>query len=389
MEKNIYELLNEMEMDFTEYEDLELSPLEKKSAKQRILREVNRMEHKTKKNRTRRGVWTIAAGTAAACALVVMAVGISNPTLAENIFSSTFGKLIDTAKGEKDEEEKTAIYSKMGEKSVEAEAELKKQEDPDEYAISAEDNGVTISVSDIYCDGYVLYYTATLQTDNEALNQADGILTSSKEAGSDELKIEGADMSGYTSNAFQKSEDNLFVSAHEINLLSDTDGGVYQPGESETIIADWTITNLTGNLWDSWDTQGNYESTGRVDGTWHLRFPVTVDTSANETFAIDKEENEIVVKDAVKTKAGLVVHVQLPDFRKAPYYDPYNDPYIAVKDADGNYMQWMSQRYAENEDGTTESWIMVLYNGEKDLFFEATAKDENQTKLAEIAFQIP
>lgn len=389
MKKNMYALFNEMKMDFTEYEETELSPLEKESAKQRILREVNRMENRTNKNMKKRNKWKMAAGAAAACAITVGAIGIANPTLAENLFSGTFGKLIDSVQGEKNEEEKTAVYSKIGENSIEAEAELAKQENPEEYILSAEDEGVTISVSDIYCDGYVLYYTASLQTDHEELISADGILTSSKEAGSDQLKIEGTDMSGYTSQAFKKSGDQLFVSANEINLLSETSGGAFEAGENQTIIADWTITNLTGSFWNSWDTQGEYENTARVDGTWHLRFPVTVDTSENETIAINREENGIVIKDAVKTKAGLVVHVHFPDFRKAPYNDPYNDPDVGIKDANGNFLQWMSQKHEENADGTTDSWIMALYNGEKDLALEVTAKDEEQKELANIVFQIP
>ena len=389
MKKNMYALFNEMKMDFTEYEETELSPLEKESAKQRILREVNRMENRTNKNMKKRYKWKMAAGAAAACAITVGAIGIANPTLAENLFSGTFGKLIDSVQGEKNEEEKTAVYSKIGENSIEAEAELAKQENPEEYILSAEDEGVTISVSDIYCDGYVLYYTASLQTDHEELISADGILTSSKEAGSDQLKIEGTDMSGYTSQAFKKSGEQLFVSANEINLLSETSGGAFEAGENQTIIADWTITNLTGSFWNSWDTQGDYENTARVDGTWHLRFPVTVDTSENETIAINREENGIVIKDAVKTKAGLVVHVHFPDFRKAPYNDPYNDPDVGIKDANGNFLQWMSQKHEENADGTTDSWIMALYNGEKDLALEVTAKDEEQKELANIAFQIP
>lgn len=389
MKKNMYALFNEMKMDFTEYEETELSPLEKESAKQRILREVNRMENRTNKNMKKRYKWKMAAGAAAACAITVGAIGIANPTLAENLFSGTFGKLIDSVQGEKNEEEKTAVYSKIGENSIEAEAELAKQENPEEYILSAEDEGVTISVSDIYCDGYVLYYTASLQTDHEELISADGILTSSKEAGSDQLKIEGTDMSGYTSQAFKKSGDQLFVSANEINLLSETNGGAFEAGENQTIIADWTITNLTGSFWNSWDTQGEYENTARVDGTWHLRFPVTVDTSENETIAINREENGIVIKDAVKTKAGLVVHVHFPDFRKAPYNDPYNDPDVGIKDANGNFLQWMSQKHEENADGTTDSWIMALYNGEKDLALEVTAKDEEQKELANIVFQIP
>lgn len=389
MEKKLYELLNEMELDVTEYEDMEWSSAEKEAAKQRILRKVRKMGTYTKKKKRKNGKWKIAAGAAAACALLVGAVGLANPILAKTMLGGVFGRLIESVRGEKYEEEKTAVYSKIGEKSVEAEAELAKRTDGEEaYAITAEDQGITISISDIYCDGYVLYYTAMLQTDDAELNRADGILTASKEAGSDMLKIEGMDMSG-ASQAFHKSDDNVFVSANEINLLSETDDGAFDAGEDNTVIADWTITNLTGQIWDSWNEQGEYESTGRIDGEWRLHFPVTVDTSENESYAIDREESGIIVKDVVKTKAGLVVRMHFPDFRKEPYNDPYNDPYIAIKDAQGNALQWMSQRYEENADGTTDSWIMVLYNGEKDLSLEVTKKDADETRIADIAFQIP
>ena len=49
----------------------------------------------------------------------------------------------------------------------------------------------------------------------------------------------------------------------------------------------------------------------------------------------------------------------------------------------------MSQKHVENADGTTDSWIMALYNGEKELSLEVTAKDEDQKELANIVFQIP
>ena len=388
MKKNIYGLLNEIEIDLGEYEETELSSVEKEAHKQRILQEVKNMKHNTKQNTVKSGAWKIAAGTAAACAIIVTAFGIANPTLAKNLFSSTFGNLIDNAKGEKYEEEQIDMYSKIGEKSVEAEAEVEKRADKEMYHTTAESNGVTISVSDLYCDGYVLYYTASLKTEDEGLSRADGIVTASKELGSDELKIEGMDLSGYGGRPFEKSADGTFVSADQISLMSDEDDLQMTEGENGTIVADWTITNLTGYLWDSWDESGEYEKTGTVEGEWHLRFPVTVDASLNETFAIEKEENGVVVKEAIKTKAGLVVHVHLPDFRKAPYNDPYNDPDIGIKDAQGNYMQWLAQKSSENADGTSESWIMVLYDGEKDLSFEVTTKDEEQRKIADVGFHV-
>ena len=384
MKKNVYGLLNEIEMDFNEYEDLELSPKEKEAYKRRILQEVNRMSA-GKKNRK----WKMAAGMAAACAVTIGAIGAANPILAENMFGSVFGKLISNAKGEKYEEEDIERFTKIGEKSVDVQAEVSKQQDAEEYKTSAESNGVTISVSDIYCDGYVLYYTASLKTDHEGLGQADGILTQFKEGGSEELKIEGLDTSGYFSRPFEKAEDGTFVSANDIDLMGDFGSETSAQGEEKTIIVDWTMYKLQGNLWDNWDESGEYAITEEVEGEWHLRFPVTIDDSGNETYAIDREENGITVEDAVRTKAGLVVHVNLPDFRKEPYNDPYNDPDIAIKDAQGNCLQWMSQKWDEHDDGTTECWIMVLYDGESDLSFEVNAKDENRTLIADIPFQIP
>lgn len=388
MQKTIYGLLNEIEMDLNEYEETELSSVEKETHKQRILQEVKNMKGKAEQNRKKNGVWKIAAGTAAACALIVTAFGVANPALAKNMLSNAFGSLIDNARGEKYEEEKTELYSKIGEKSVDVEEAVESRTDGETYATTAECGGVSISVSDIYCDGYVLYYTATLKTDDEGLNRADGILTASKERGSDELKIDGMDFSGYTANGFEKSADGTFVSASQVTLMSDNGGGEIITEENGTLAVEWTITNLTGYLWDDWDESGEYAQTGTADGEWRLKFPVTVDESQNQTFAIDEEENGVIVKEAVKTKAGLVVHIQLPDFRKDPYNDPYNDPDIGIKDAEGNYLQWMAQRSSENADGTSENWIMVLYDGEKDLSFEVMAKDEERRIIADVGFQI-
>ena len=120
-----------------------------------------------------------------------------------------------------------------------------------------------------------------------------------------------------------------------------------------------------------------------------MRFPVTIDRSGNESFDINKEENGILVKSAVRTKAGLVVEVELPDFTKAPYNDPYNDPYMGIKDSEGNWLQWMNQQTDMHEDGTSTIQIMVLYDGEKDLTFDVTSKDEEPVNFASIGFQIP
>ena len=183
------------------------------------------------------------------------------------------------------------------------------------------------------------------------------------------------------------------MTINQVDLLNPTDT-MEKPidlkvGEKDTLVVDWDVKQFVGYLWDQRDESGEYVSTGKVEGDWHLRFPVTVDKSANESFDINKEENGIKVKSAVKTKAGLLVEIELPDFTKEPYNDPYNDPDMGIKDSEGNWLQWMNQKTDLHEDGTSTIQIMVLYDGEKNLTFDVTTKDEDQVSLASIGFQVP
>lgn len=388
MKKNIYQLLNEIEIDFAEYKDLELSSEEKERHKQKILQEISGMKDSNTRIKKKVKVWKVVAGVAAAFGVTIGIVSITNPVLAQNVWDSVFGKLADNAKGEKDEKEIVDLYTNIGDKAVSAEKELDKQQNKEEYRTTVEDNGVTITISDIYCDGYVLYYTSLLQTDREGLLQADGIVLETKR-GVEQIKIDGFDIAGYSGKAFEKAEDGTYVSVNQIDLMSGADENIAWDQEGGTLVVDWTITNIKGTLWNSWDEDGNYKVTENVEGEWHLKFPVTVDISNNKTYAVDKEENGVVVKEVIKTKAGLVVHVLLPDFRKEPYQDSFNDPNLGIKDARGNYLQWMSQRMVMKEDGTSENYIMVLYHEEKELVFEVNTREEDRRSIAEISFQVP
>ena len=389
MKKTIYQLLNDVETDFSKYERDELSVLEKNRHKQTVLREVKRMKNKKMK------AWKIAAGAAAACAVMVGTVSLANPVFANEIFSSVFGSLVENARGSKYEKEDTDLYTKIG-KNAEAVQEKTGKDEGDDYVTTMENNGVTISVSDVYCDGYVLYFTTTLKTEDEGLNKADGILARIMDDGNKgngpAISIDGTQLAGYSERPFEKTKDGSFVAMNQIDLMSpadsrekDIDLGLDEKG---TLVVNWDLSEFSGYLWDQWDDSGEYMKTGETKGKWNLRFPVTIDRPHNQTYAVNKEDNGVQVKNAVKTKAGLVLEVELPDFTKAPYNDPYNDPDLAVKDSSGKCLQWINQKTMQHDDGTATMQIMVLYDGEKDLSFEVTTKDEDQIKLADISFQI-
>ena len=210
MEKNIYELLNDVVINEKEYEQTEFSDFDKARSKQRVLRKVRALEMKNKKNSRGKAV----AAAAAACAVVIGAVGFTNPALADVVYSNTIGKLIENKIGTKDENEAN-IYKTVAQNSLTAEEEVEKSQKADEYNTSAESGGVTVSISDIYCDGYVIYYTAVLQTDDEGLNQADFITA---EKGAEALTVNGNEAGGVMMG-FERASDGSYVKSGEIDLI--------------------------------------------------------------------------------------------------------------------------------------------------------------------------
>ncbi len=387
MKKNIYSLLNEVTTDFTEYEIPKLSPGEKELRKKRILKKIGALEQKNGKKK----LWVKAA--AAACVIVIGGTAIATPALAKDFFDSLFAILMQNSQGEKYEEEYTELYHTVGEKSVTVQSEIEKQKDGG-YATTATDNGVTLSVSDIYCDGYLLYFTASLETENEALAQADGILTGAVAGGDDGdiIRIDGLETFESTYGNFTKSQDGSYAVVAKIDLLNPAlreEPASLEIDGKDSLTIDWTVRQFAGVLYDQWDEQGEYLTTGDVKGEWRLRFPVTIDRSENETISLGQQENGILLKSAVKTKVGLILEAELPDFRQKPYCDPHNDPNLAIKDSKGTDLQWLTAKSELHEDGTSSIRIMVLYEGQKNLSFEVTTRDEAGTEIADIAFQLP
>ena len=80
MEKNIYGLLNEVEMDLETYEATELSEKEKERYKRNILHRIGNTNSKKRKN-----TWKKVVGAVAALAVILGVAGVANPVLAKDI----------------------------------------------------------------------------------------------------------------------------------------------------------------------------------------------------------------------------------------------------------------------------------------------------------------
>ena len=376
MEKTIYQLLNEVETDFTEYGQVELSSEEKDYYKQKILMEVKNMKDNTKNNSNKK-IWKKAVGIAAACAVVAGAAGTAvNPVLAKQISRGGFG----FSQGETD-----------------------KYQDSEDYVTIVEDNGITISVSDVYCDGYSLYYTLAMTTDNEDLNKADTVLLYKQNGDFSTPKVESEDGkrldTGCTWGSLKKSEDGSFVGMFEIGFSNDNSYGKEQQEKLKSEIAqkgrlvvDCPVETMTGVLLDQVvDDMGHFAETACVEGKWNLKFPVTVDNADNRTFEINQEDNGVLVKSATKTKTGLILEIDYSTYATRPPYDfDIGDICFDVKDTEGNYLEYLDCDY---KDLFTENFE-VLYDGQKDIIVEAfTDTEENpgemNVKIAEIPIHLP
>lgn len=386
MEEKIFELLNNAKINLDEYDAQELSPEEKKQIQERVLREVRIMRKNNYKNSMKKR-WKVAGIAAAACVAVSVAAIGSNPVAARALLSETFQKIISGVEGEKNGEELKQIYTKIGAESVPAEAE------DDKNILEAESSGIKLQVSDLYCDGYMLYYTLALETDNKDLTKKaiDGISTFSYDDKKDAPEtpacrvVIGEDEDQFPLG-FERQADGTFASVQNCCLYSAENPKEYKDGDIIPVEID--INKFLGWDYDKHTKDGEYVQTEPVKGSWKLSFPVTVDTSANYTQKIGKEENGIKVLQATRTKATLNLVIEQPDYTKAPYNDKYNDPDIAIQGEDGRDWQWLGGYTKQNKDGSSVLYVTLLDNGGEDFRLQVIDKNGDGGKFADIPFKV-
>lgn len=400
MGKNIYELLNQVEVNLAEYEDVTLSSEKIQSIQTRVFKEMNHMK---KRNGNRKKIRNMQA--AAACVALVLVGGIT--AMASGIFNDEIEQLISNAKGTKYEAEDVAIYEKVGEM-------MALDDDPaqEKEKVTAEDQGLTLAITDSFCDGYLLYYTATLSGDPSIFNGSDSILSSSewvkdlpeeaqKKVAVESFRINGVPAAG--NEHFHPGENGTYVMMGQIDLLSMVQQGEIDLAGLESLDVEYQAKEFLGSDLDEIVyteqeeinedgeietlTVGDYRQTMDVEGEWKLSFTVPVDLSKNQEFDINKQENGVVLKKATKTPLGLVLQVELPDLTVEPYSDPYNDPDIAVCSGE-TPLQWLSNYGEYREDNTSAYTIMVLYDGEGDLSLRVTNKNRDGGMIANIPFEV-
>lgn len=331
--------------------------------------------------RRKRTVYKKAAVAAAAACLVIALSGVFyvNPALAKDIpiLGDVFAKLKEVRDQTPYPEKDKTAYDKIAEHS-------KPVNDPTN---TAEDQGISMEVSDVYCDGYDLYFTLSLKSEDEEMNTADKVDLLSYREGDpipyfSWLTIDGEEVFPALTMSPKKTDDNVFVALVRVQSVGMPKG--HFPEDMNVTV---DVGAVSGHKNDEVET-GNGAQSGfkRIEGSWKLAFTADVDTSNNSTIQPQAENNGFVAEEVTKTPSNTYVTMSVP----AQWAD--RNPAAVLTDKAGNRIYNESNRVVEQEDG---SWMEYMVFDDTDagefvlqVYDKNGEPDENgqPVLLAEIPF---
>lgn len=299
------------------------------------------------------------AVSAAVLLLVLMAGGgilYANPALAKDIpiLRDVFGnleKIRDEAPYP--EKDKTA-YEQIAEYAKPVEA----KENEESITNIAEDEGISLTVSDVYCDGLELYFTLSARVEDEEMKKADFLYLMRYEEGDEipflggQIYVEGTNVHSNVLT-LKKAEEGVYV-----GLIRATSVG---GGFKENNVVNVTVGGISAHRVPEkeGEEQVGYKM---VDGDWKLRFDAKTDTSNNRIARPGVEQNGIIVEEVIQTPSNMRIkcYVKSQWARKALVF--------VVKDGNGNRVDVESGGAIESTEDGGEIYEISLAHSQADQF---------------------
>lgn len=226
--KDIYEMINDIKIDESEFVEMEADEVEVKRVK-------NYLRKNIKKSNKSRSKWIVAASIAST---VIITLGISFPTYAKQI--PVIGNIFEAFED--------SIYKNY-------------KESANEVNITKESNGVSITVNDAVFDGTNITLTYTVESEQD-LGESIRLW--------DWIKIKGYEHSGGTIDPeFIKVADNTYVGQENINMFD----LVKDPADYIEFTLD--IRSIVNN-----------DDMSEIKGKW--KFDIALDAIKGETIVVNR-----------------------------------------------------------------------------------------------------
>ena len=197
-------------------------------------------------------------------------------------------------------------------------------------ATEAECEGIKITASEIYSDGFSVYVTAEIYVEAGGLNNIPGDIAHKSMYLMGTYQLEGND------TVFEMENDNLygkvvddhtFIGMTKLNL-----DDVYV----ENGVLKWNLTMIG---YDDVTLDVN-DIAHRVKGEWNLAFPVSVDTENTKIIEVDHSENGYTLEKVVVTPYQIATFVELPE--------EHAETYVVAFNQDRERIDWQVATYVDN-----------------------------------------
>lgn len=256
---------------------------------------LSKLPDKQEERSANKNHWTKYTASAAAVVIVGSVVCYSNPALAAKIplIGNIFKEVQQTSTFSGEYDDKAKVL------------ELDNTE-------AAEDNGVTITASEVYCDGLSIFLTAEVDVEKGELDDIPGGLVylngSWKLAGdTEERKLINNNLEG------KAIDDHTFIGMLKLDL-DETEV------QSDTMELKLSMVGYDDiNELDGEDLSAFH----KIHGEWKLNIPFTVDTEAVQTIRVNKENKGYCLDKVFVSPYQVISYTDVPYVEEEITRDEY------------------------------------------------------------------
>ena len=270
---------------------------------------------------------------------------------------------------------------------------IKTERNPDgtstEPGYIADDSGVEVLVSDVYFDGYDLYYTLSIRTEDAELNSSEFLTPLTSVEGDSLPFFASAFLNGteVTSVFMQprKSEDGSFVQLVRISM----DATGITSTDPLDVRLDFNAIGGT-RLEDIGAYDGAYrEAMGHktIRGSWKLAFQASADPSGSRSLTSLAENQGFTVMKATATPSNLHLTIRIP------FGGDTNALVPQIYDSYGGKIEWEHISYT-SDPATGQPLLEITANTSEASQFvmkiidKTTSSDDMLNVIAEIPFEL-
>ena len=327
---DMFKIFNKVKIDTDKYKEINTDDNEDLKIKmKKRLYSSERMKNKRKKR-------NVIITTAASISLIMLGVGITNPSLADNIIKniSEFQSMLDKINESIKEDTQVEYNPKNYPEREEEKEEIKKNKlTATPINVSSKSNGLEITIDKAMYDKKKLYLDMTLKTD-KSFEETDFINAVSDSPYGDgqknmyiedlKLLINGVEpiSYGYGPGVVE------FVDEHTLNLSYLLELSV-----------DNNIEEANFNIGFSIPRYKNQVLKEKIDGEWTFNFDIAAMDDGKNHFDINKKDGDYTLLSVDVTNTYVEVFMELPF--EPSLGNPHNN-FIIVKDDNGRELRMSS-----------------------------------------------